>query len=140
MDLEFRPTQLNGSRIQTLRAATGKDLPFAADVLSGRVKFRECVHDARVVGHCIGNSATGEIIGLSVEHSYRRQGIARKLLSLVVDLLRAEGAQRIWLVVPSDPSLPAYQFYRALGWRPTGKHLADGDEIIELPSPRAATE
>jgi ribosomal protein S18 acetylase RimI-like enzyme len=132
MDLQFRATQLTEARIQQLRAATGKDQPFAADVLSGRVKFRECVHDGRVVGHCIGNSATGEILGLSVDHSYRRQGIARKLLSLVVDLLRADGAQRIWLAAPSDPTLPAYRFYRAVGWHPTGTHLADGDEIIEL--------
>ena len=133
MDLEFRPTQLTEARIQMLRAVTGKDQPFAADVLSGRVKFRECVHDGRVVGHCIGNSATGEIIGLSVDQSYRRQGIARKLLSLVVDLLLADGVQRIWLEAPSDSTLPAYRFYRALGWQPTGQHLADGIEIIELP-------
>jgi hypothetical protein len=38
----------------------------------------------------------------------------------------------MWLAAPSDPSVPAYRFYRALGWRPTGEHLADGDEIIEL--------
>jgi ribosomal protein S18 acetylase RimI-like enzyme len=132
MDLVFRPIQLTEDRIKKLRAARGKDSAFAADVLSGRVKFRECVHDSRVVGHCIGNSATGEIIGLSVEQSYRRQGIARKLLALIVDLLRTDGAQRIWLVAPSDPSMPAYRFYRASGWHPTGEHLADGDEVIEL--------
>jgi ribosomal protein S18 acetylase RimI-like enzyme len=133
MDLVFRPIQLTEDRIQKLHAATGKDAPFAADVLSGRVKFRECVHNGRVVGHCIGNSSSGEIIGLSVDHSYRRQGVARKLLSLIVDLLRADDAQRIWLAAPSDPSLPAYRFYRALGWHPTGERLTDGDEIIELP-------
>jgi ribosomal protein S18 acetylase RimI-like enzyme len=137
MELEFRPTQLTEAEIRHLRAATGKDLPFAADVLSGRVKFRECLHDGRVVGHCIGNSATGEVLGLSVDHGYRRHGIARTLLSLVVDLLRADGTQRIWLAAPTDPTQPAYQFYRALGWRPTGKHPADGLEIIELQAPKA---
>jgi ribosomal protein S18 acetylase RimI-like enzyme len=132
MDLQFRPTQLTEAQIRQLRAATGKDLAFAADVLSGRVKFRECLHDGRVVGHCIGNSATGEILGLSVDHSYRRHGIARTLLSLVVDLIRADGVQRIWLAAPSDPTLPAYRFYRALGWQSTGAHLTDSDEILEL--------
>ncbi len=29
--------------------------------------------------------------------------------------------------------LPAYQFYRALGWQTTGEHLAHGNEILELP-------
>jgi ribosomal protein S18 acetylase RimI-like enzyme len=133
MDLEYRPTKLPEHVIRSLRAATGKDLPFADDVLSGRVKFSECVHDGRLVGHCAGNSATGEILSLSVAHGYRRQGIARKLLSLVVDLLRAEGARRIWLAAPRDPTLPAYRFHRALGWQPTGERLTDCDEILELP-------
>jgi ribosomal protein S18 acetylase RimI-like enzyme len=134
MDLEFRPTELTEAQIEKLRSATGKDLPFAADVLSGRVKFRECIHDGRVVGHCIGNSATGEILGLSVDHSYRRQGIARKLLSLVIDLLRADGVRRIWLTVPaSDPSVPALQFYRTVGLRQTGEDPSTGDLILEPP-------
>jgi|HubBroStandDraft_1064217.scaffolds.fasta_scaffold03338_4 ribosomal protein S18 acetylase RimI-like enzyme len=132
MDLQFRPTKLAEAYIRQLRAATGKDQPFAADVLSGRIKFRECAHKGGVVGHCIGNSVTGEILGLSVDHSYRRQGIARKLLSLVVDLLRAEGARRIWLAAPRDPTLPARQFYRALGWRQTGENHSSGDVILEL--------
>jgi ATP-dependent Clp protease adapter protein ClpS/GNAT superfamily N-acetyltransferase len=133
MDLEFRPMNVPETVIRTFRAATGKDLPFATEVLSGRVKFRECVHDGQLAGHCVGNSATGEILSLSVAHSYRRQGIARKLLSLVVDLMRADGAQRIWLAAPRDSTLPAYRFYRALGWQPTGEQLTHGDEILELP-------
>jgi ribosomal protein S18 acetylase RimI-like enzyme len=126
--------------IQELRGATGKDASFAANVLSGRIKFMECVDDALVVGHCIGNSATGEIIGLSVEPSYRRKGVARKLLAQVVDLLRGDGAQRIWLAAPSDSTLPAYRFYRAMGWQPTGEHPTNHDEILELPSSSAATD
>jgi len=134
MDLEFRLTELTESQIGKLRSATGKELPFAADVLSGRVKFWECVHDGRVVGHCIGNSSTGEILGLSVDHSYRRRGIGRKLLSLVVDLLHADGVQRIWLTVSqSDPSVPALRFYQAVGWRETRDDPATGDLILELP-------
>jgi ribosomal protein S18 acetylase RimI-like enzyme len=136
MELEFRPYQLTDADTRHLRALATENASFAADMLSGRVKFRECVHDARVVGHCIGNAATGEILGLSVDHSYRRQGIARKLLSLVVDLMRADGAQRIWLAAPSNSTLPANPFYRALGWQPTGEHAMPGDEILELPIDR----
>ena len=58
MDLEFRQTKLTDADIRKLQAAAASE-PFAADVLSGWVKFRECVHDGRVVGHCIGNSRTG---------------------------------------------------------------------------------
>ena len=140
MDLQFRPTQLTESMIQELCAAAGKDASFAADVISGRVKFMECVDDTLVVGHCIGNSATGEIIGLSVEPNYRRKGVARKLLAQVVDLLRGDGARRIWLAAPCDSTLPAYRLYRTMGWQPTGEHPTNSDEILELPSSRAATD
>jgi len=134
MDLEYRATTLTDTHIEHLRAATGKDQAFAADVLNGRVKFRECVHDGRIVGHCIGSAATGEILGLSVDHGYRRRGIARKLLALIVELLHADGTQRIWLTVASDdPTVPALQFYRAVGWRKTGQDPATGDLILEPP-------
>jgi ribosomal protein S18 acetylase RimI-like enzyme len=133
MNLEFRPTTLTEAHIRELRAASGKDIRFAADVLSGRVKFRECVHDGRVVGHCIGNSATGEILGLSVDHDHRRRGIARTLLSLVVDALRVDGVSRIWLAAPRDSTLPAHHFYRAVGWRQNGEERSIGEVILELP-------
>jgi ribosomal protein S18 acetylase RimI-like enzyme len=100
----------------------------------------ECVDDALVVGHCIGNSATGEIMGLSVEPSYRRKGVARRLLAQVVDLLRGDGARRIWLAAPCDSTLPAYRFYRAMGWQPTGERPSNHDEILELPSSSATTD
>jgi ribosomal protein S18 acetylase RimI-like enzyme len=140
VDLQFRTTQLTESMMQKLRGATGKDASFAADVLGGRIKFMECIDDALVVGHCIGNCATGEIIGLSVEPSHRRKGVARKLLAQVVDLLRGDGARRIWLAAPCDSTLPAYRFYRAMGWQPTGEHPTNHDEILEFPSSGAATD
>jgi ribosomal protein S18 acetylase RimI-like enzyme len=100
----------------------------------------DCVDDALVVGHRIGNSAIGEIFGLSVEPSCRRKGVARKLLAQVVDLLRSDGVGRIWLAAPCDSTLTAYRFYLAMGWQPTGEHPANRDEILEHPSSRAATD
>ncbi|HTC51538.1 MAG TPA: GNAT family N-acetyltransferase [Steroidobacteraceae bacterium] len=133
MDLEFRPIEVPDTILRALRAASGKDQPFANDVLSGRVKFRECVHNGQLVAHCVGNANSGEILSLSVNHRYRRQGIARQLLCQVVDLMLADGARRIWLATSPDVTAPAYRFYLALGWRPTGERLAHGDEILELP-------
>jgi ribosomal protein S18 acetylase RimI-like enzyme len=136
VDLECGPMIVPEHVMRGLRAATGRDRAFADDMLSGRVKCRECVHDGRVVGHCVGNSATGEILSLSVNDSYRRRGIARTLLSLVVNLMRGEGAQRIWVAAPADPASSAYSLYRAVGWRPSGEPRpgADTDEILELPT------
>jgi ribosomal protein S18 acetylase RimI-like enzyme len=100
-----------------------------------RLKNWRCVIDSRMVGHCTGDPMSGEIIGLSVVDAYRRQGFGRKLLALVVEALRAAGATRIWVEAPADPSLPAYRFYRAVGWVATGEHTRDGSEILE---PRAS--
>jgi ribosomal protein S18 acetylase RimI-like enzyme len=126
MDLEIREIKMQ----EAWRHVHG-DKPMPTDLLSMRTW--ECVHLSGVVGHCIANTATGEILGLSVDPGFRRQGIARKLLAHIVDLLRSEGAQRIWLAAPCDSTLPAHRFYRALGWRPTGERLASGDEILEFP-------
>jgi ribosomal protein S18 acetylase RimI-like enzyme len=101
-----------------------------------RLKGWQCVIDSRMVGHCIGDSISGEIISLSVESAYRRQRIGGELLSLVVDALRAAGVTRVWLACPPDRALPAYGFYRAVGWVPTGEHTRDGHEILE---PRATS-
>ena len=130
MDLEFREI-----RLQEAWHRVNGDRPMPANLLT--LKSWECVHDSRVVGHCTADAA-GEMVGLSVDHGYRRQGIARKLFSHVVDLLCAQGAARIWVAFPRDSTLPAYHFYRAMGLRPTGEHLASGDEVLELPIGRAA--
>ena len=89
------------------------------------------MHDSLVVGHCVGDAASGEVLGLSVLPDYQGQGIGRRLLSLVVEWLRTTGARRIWLAAPADSSLRAYGFYRALGWVPTGEPSGDGSEILE---------
>ena len=54
---------------------------------------------------------------------------------LVVESLHAAGTTRIWVSAPPDPNLPAYGFYRAVGWVPTGEHRSDSSEILE---PRAS--
>jgi ribosomal protein S18 acetylase RimI-like enzyme len=97
-----------------------------------RLKNWRCMIDSSMVGHCTGDSMSGEIVGLSVDHAHRRQGIGTRLLSLVVEALRAAGAVRIWVEAPDDQASPAYSFYRATGWIPTGQRPRNGSEILEL--------
>lgn len=123
--LEFREARLQD---QWRDSHPGKLVPAEIGLLSSW----ECVLDSRVIGHCTGDSTTGEIIGLAVAPTYQGQGIGGRLLSLVVDALRSAGAKRIWLAVPSDPALRAYGFYRAVGWVPTRERANDGSEILEL--------
>lgn len=49
MELEFRPYQLTDADTLHLRALAAENASFAADMLSGRVKVRECIYDGRVV-------------------------------------------------------------------------------------------
>lgn len=124
--------QFRECRLQDTWRRTQGESPVPQLVLN--LKSWECVQDSQVVGHCTANSATGEVVGLSVEYGLRRQGIARTLLAHIVRCLRGNGAARIWVTAPGDCTSPAYHFYRSLGWRPTGEPQAHGDEILELPN------
>jgi GNAT superfamily N-acetyltransferase len=120
------------ARLQAMWCESHPGEPVPADVASGRIRSWECVHDSRVVGHCVGDSLTGEILGLSVLPDYQGKDIAKTLLGFVVEWLRASGVKRIWLTSSSDPNLRAYGFYRALGWTPVSTPIGDGVEILEL--------
>jgi GNAT superfamily N-acetyltransferase len=145
LELEFREAQVSVSaaEVEPANSANSRALltklgikvrPSKADFLSGRMKMWECTADSQAVAHCAGDAATGEIIALSVIPGYEGQGIGRRLLAFVVDWLRSQGAERIWLAAPADPSLRAHGFYRTLGWRPTGEQNEGGSEILELPN------
>lgn len=129
MQLEFRQADLQKSWRD--RHA---DEPVPVEFSSGQIRVWECVHDSQAVGHCVGNLASGEVLGLSVLPSHRGQGIGKKLLSLAVDCLRTAGANKIWLAAPADPAHDAHGFYRSLGWISTGERSNDKTEILELPA------
>jgi ribosomal protein S18 acetylase RimI-like enzyme len=148
MNLEFREKRLadlnpfadigataeeESSRSRALLLKLGIQIPFAPADLLRRIILWECADESLVVGHCSGDLATGEVLSLSVVKDYEGRGIGRKLLSLVVGRLRAEGVQRIWLVAPVAPALRAFGFYRALGWRSTGEQREGDSEVLELP-------
>jgi ribosomal protein S18 acetylase RimI-like enzyme len=122
--------QSPSSRALLLRL--GIRIPPTRAELSRRLIFWECVDESLIVGHCSGDTATGEILSLSVLKAYEGRGIGRKVLLLVVTRLRAEGARRIWLVAPSNPTHRAFGFYRALGWRPVGEAREGDTEVLEL--------
>jgi ribosomal protein S18 acetylase RimI-like enzyme len=143
LGLQFREAQITISKAQAepANSASSRALltklgikipPTMADFVSGRMKMWECISDSQTIARCAGDSATGEIISLSVSPNYEGQGIGRQLLSIVVGWLRAQGKERIWLAAPADPSFRAYGFYRALVWRSTGEQNKDGSEILEL--------
>jgi ribosomal protein S18 acetylase RimI-like enzyme len=128
MEWQFREVQATDTSL------TNEQAEFMA---SGRITIWVCELDSHQIGHCEGLPETGEIFGISVNDGYRRRRIGTRLLSRVIESLRAAGCSRIWVDAPAHPSNPAYSFYRALGWQSTGKQT-QGDpfpsEILELPA------
>ena len=120
-------------RLADVWQATRSGEPVPKSVYS--LRSWECVLDGQVVGHCTGDSATGEIVGLSVLPPFRKRDIGKRLLALLVDALRTSGAKKVWLAAPADPAAGAHGFYRAVGWLPTGEKSSDGSEILEPPTP-----
>jgi GNAT superfamily N-acetyltransferase len=105
---------------------------FAASMASGKVKGWVCFHESVLVGFCIGDGTSGEVLVLAVLSGYEGNGIGKRLLSCVVDWLRSAGFEQPWLAASPDPHIRAHGFYRALGWKPTGRALENRDEILQL--------
>lgn len=85
-----------------------------------------------IVGYCFGNSNSGEVVVLAVLPAFESQGVGKRLLLLVVELLHACGHTRLFLGCSSDPNVRSYGFYRYLGWRSAGTTDSNGDEVLEL--------
>jgi len=107
----------------------------AEHLAAGATRGWVCSRESRIVGFCIGEAATGEVLVLAVLPQFEGRGIGKTLLSLAVDWLRSFKPTRIWLGASSDPRTRSHGFYRALGWRPVGEKDTHGDEVLVLPSP-----
>jgi GrpB-like predicted nucleotidyltransferase (UPF0157 family) len=107
---------------------------IAEEMTGGRMKGWVCLDSSSIVGFCNGDANTGEVLVLAVLSEYECRGIGSRLLSHAVEWLRSAGFNTIWLAASPDTRLRAHGFYRSLGWRPNGKKLQNGDEILELKS------
>ena len=105
---------------------------IAESLTGGTVKGWACSCESRIVGFCMGDSASGEVLVLAVLPEAEGRGVGKTLLSLVVDWLGSFRPTRIWLGAPRDPHVRAYGFYRALGWKPVGETDANGDDVLVL--------
>lgn len=88
--------------------------------------------DARIVGFAIGNADTGNIWALFVDPEHEGRGHGRALHDAMVEWLFSRGLRHLWL--GTDPDTRAERFYRAAGWRFTGK-AANGEALYELRNP-----
>jgi ribosomal protein S18 acetylase RimI-like enzyme len=107
---------------------------IAESLAGGTTRGWLCSWESRIVGFCMGDSHSGEVLVLAVLPEAEGRGIGKTLLSLVVEWSCSVNPARVWLGAPRDPGVRAYGFYRALGWRPVGETDANGDEILVLPN------
>ena len=90
-----------------------------------------CVVDDTVAGFTLGDSSTGEMMVIAVHPEYEGRGVGRELMARVQSWLFSCGHTELWLSEFPDPALRAYQFYRRLGWLPTGT-IENQHQILKL--------
>jgi len=99
--------------------------------------FLVAVADGKVVGYVIGVirwGATGHILAIGVDPSYRRQQIGWTLMERIINRLRAKGAKTIRLEVRKS-NLGAQQFYLKLGFKEMGEipyYYEDGEAAVAM--------
>lgn len=84
-----------------------------------------------MAGYCFGDARSGEIVVLALLPAHEGLGLGRELLERTMALLRGLGHTRLFLGCADDPGVRSHGFYRRLGWRPTGRRDALGDEELE---------
>jgi GNAT superfamily N-acetyltransferase len=72
---------------------------------------------------CFENTVS--ISDIILEEGYRRKGIARKALSIVISRALADGAKHIGLNVHTD-NIPAVRLYESLGFKPQSQWMVMG--------------
>ncbi len=86
------------------------------DIFTGLV----WVQDGKIVGNVTVNRPTGhprrwQISNVAVHSSYRRQGIARKLVEAAIEMVLYRGGSVAYLYVRDD-NMPARHLYQSLGF------------------------
>ena len=90
--------------------------------------------DGALLGISAANGDTGWIWALFVRPEHEGRGIGRALFTAACDALIAAGFRALQL--STDPDTRAARFYRAAGWRETGR-TPDGELIFALDVPPA---
>ena len=108
---------------------------WAAGIRSGATPGQVCLQGPQLAGYCFGDRDTGEVLVLALLPAFEGQGLGRDLLGRTVAQLAGLGWRRLFLGCSTDPGSRSHGFYRHLGWQPTGRLDAHGDEILELHLP-----
>ncbi len=101
--------------------------PWTLDMLNQTTNLKNfygkvCEIDGKVVGYvgAIYDFWDGEILNIAVKNEYRKQGIGEKLMQEIIDFLRLEKKENVFLEVRKS-NLPAQSLYQKLGFMKIGE-------------------
>lgn len=127
-------TRENAITIEQLRAL-GITPEGVAAWLAGSTRGWLCETPTReVVGFCMADRGTGELLVIALLPEYERRGIGGRLMQCVESWLARSGCDSAWLTTDVDPTLRAYGFYRHRGW--TDWKIERGLRWMRLALPR----
>ncbi len=87
-----------------------------------------------VVGFCMADRSTGELLVIALLPEYEGRGIGGLLMQRAERWLAQSGCTTAWLTTDVDQTLRAYGFYRHRGW--TDWKLERGLRWMQLALPR----
>lgn len=123
-----RENAVSRSRLEELGIT---EASWAAQLQCGELIGYIWQSNRKMVGYCFGSTITGEIVVLAILPECENQGAGKALLQRVMEALKQQGHDRLFLGCADDPGVRSYGFYRYLGWSPTGERDAHGDEELE---------
>lgn len=133
---QLRPrTRENALTVEELRALGITPASVAAWLEDATAGWLCETAAGEVVGFCLADRATGELLVIAVLPEHEGRGIGRQLMDAAERWLAQSGCTRAWLTTDADPARRAYGFYRHRGW--TDGKLEDGVRWMErtLPLP-----
>ena len=114
-------------RENRLSQASVAKVDTTADWIFANGAFWVWEEDGAVQGFAVADPRDGTIFGLFIHPDYEGRGIARALLPVACDDLRAAGFAEATLT--TGPGTRAERFYRENGWEETGRQ-GDGEVIF----------
>ncbi|MCX8508151.1 MAG: GNAT family N-acetyltransferase [Rhodobacteraceae bacterium] len=129
-------TRENAMSLAELEAEYGVTPETAAEALRTCQSGWLCERDGGVIGFCVGDRVTGEVVVLAILPDDEGRGLGKALLLRVHACLAAAGHRRAWLWANPDPEVRASGFYAHMGYLPQGTGPG-GDLRLECDLARA---
>lgn len=131
-------TRENALTLQELRALGITPDSVARWLEQSTVGWASETSDGQIVGFCMADGGTGELLVIALLPEYEGSGIGGRLMQCAETFLAESGCKKAWLTTDVDPSLRAYGFYRHRGW--TDWKLDRGMRWMELPLSMRSTD